>query len=206
MPALDPLSATGPAWWTGLTSQKLREFEDEALPPRHVRPAEPLGADEDTLVVARSLLTALWALAGAGGPDSEEAHSALRDVEFAADCAARAARDVLALRTTRDDDDANALEDRDWERSRPSFGPPATHLLEATFTVRLPGYGADTVTGSVRVDGDGALDLTGNGPLHETDVRGHLDARAVARSIEALVDGQLAQRDLRAARTSPSTA
>ncbi|WP_030800507.1 hypothetical protein [Streptomyces sp. NRRL S-337] len=193
MSAIDPASRIRPDWWTDETFLQLCALEDQALPDRGLSQAE---REHPTQPVLHSLLRAMWSLGKTGGRSEKDAglervQEALREVEAHAERAAQAARLTLSRLVSRNEDDELAATDRECERNDPNWGPPETHLTEASFTVRLPGYSGDTVSATIGVDGNGAMTVAGSGPLAITNALGRLDARAVINAIENLVDRQL---------------
>ncbi|MEI5603062.1 hypothetical protein [Streptomyces brasiliscabiei] len=190
--AIDPASKIRPDWWTDDTYLHLAAIEDQALPGRGLLGDE---RTHPTLPVLGDLIKAVWQLGKTGGHDdcSERAVEALRSVELCAGRAAAAARLTLSQRTDRCEDDELAVSDRECEKIDPDFGPPLAHLTQATFTVRLPGYSGDSISGSLRVDDEAVLTVTGSGPLADLDLLGRLDTRAVIDAIENLVVRQLSR-------------
>jgi hypothetical protein len=195
MSAIDPASRVRPDWWTDATFLQLCALEDQALPCKGLAEEE---REHPTLPVLSCLLRAVWWLGKTGGIGQEDerddrVEEALREVEAQAVGAAKAARLTLSRFIDRQSDDELAQMVRECEATDSNWGPPEAHLTQASFTVRLPGYSGDSVSGTIHVDDRGALSVAGTGPLGDFDMLGRLDARAVIATIENLVDRQLSQ-------------
>ncbi|MFG2556999.1 hypothetical protein [Streptomyces sp. NPDC048581] len=188
MSAIDPASAIRPGWWTDDTYLHLAALEDGALPGRGLLESEQ---NHPTLPVLESLIRAVWWLGKTGGGEerAETSAEALRVVEHHAVAAARAARRSLSFLIDRTMDDEEAEFERSCERDE-NYGTPPARLTDATFTVRLPGFSGDTVSGRIHVSGEGMLTVQGCGPLADLDLLGRLGAREVIDAIEHLVTRQ----------------
>jgi hypothetical protein len=183
--AIDPASAIRPDWWTDDTYLHLAALEDGALPGRGLLESEQ---NHPTLPVLEYLIKAVWWLGKTGGGEERaELHEeALRIVGHHAVAAARAARRSLSLLIDRTMDDEEAEFERSCEHDE-NYGTPPARLTDATFTVRLPGFSGDTVSGRIHVSEEGTLTVQGCGPLADLDLLGRLDAREVIDAVENLV-------------------
>jgi hypothetical protein len=134
----------------------------------------------------------VWWLGKTGGGEdgaelAEEALSTVESCAVAAACAACRTRSQLTDRAKHNED---AEFERSCERDE-NYGTPPARLTDATFTVRLPGFWGDTVSGHIRVSESGTLTVQGGGPLADLDFLGRLDARAVIDAVEHLVTRQV---------------
>ncbi|MEU5256318.1 hypothetical protein [Streptomyces longwoodensis] len=189
MSAIDPASAVRPDWWTDDTYLHLAALENGALPGRGLLESEE---NHPTLPVLKCLINAVWWLGKTGGGEerAELSAEALSIAEHNAVSAARAARRSLSFLIDRARDDEDARDERSCERDE-DYGTPPARLIEATFTVRLPGFSGDTVSGRIHVSEDGTLTVQGCGPLADLDLLGRLDAREVIDAVEHLVTRQV---------------
>ncbi|GAB1331636.1 hypothetical protein [Streptomyces sennicomposti] len=139
-----------------------------------------------------NLIKAVWWLGKTGGGEerAELSEEALRVVAHHAVAAARAARRSLSFLIDRTMDDEDAEFERSCERDE-NYGTPPARLTDANFTVRLPGFSGDTVSGRIHVSDEGVLTVQGCGPLADLDLLGRLDAREVIDAIEHLVARQV---------------
>ncbi|QIZ00507.2 hypothetical protein HEP87_50350 [Streptomyces sp. S1D4-11] len=189
MSAIDPAEAIRPDWWTDDTYLHLAAIEDAALPCRGFAEAE---RNHPTLPALKNLIRAVWWLGktGAGEDRPELAEEALSTVESSAIAAARAARRTRSQLSDRAKDDEDAEFERSCEHDE-DYGTPPARLTDATFTVRLPGFSGDTVSGRIHVSESGVLTVQGGGSLADLDFLGLLDARAVIDAVEHLVTRQV---------------
>ncbi|MEU1502769.1 hypothetical protein [Streptomyces sp. NPDC005732] len=189
MSAIDPASAVRPDWWTDDTYLQLAALEDGALPGGSLVESEE---NHPTLPVLKHLINAVWWLGKTGGGEKRAGltEEALRVVNWHAVAAARAARRSLSLLIDQDTDDEDAAFERSCERDE-NYGTPPARLTDAAFTVRLPGFSGDTVTGRIHVNEEGMLTVQGCGPLADIDLLGRLDAREVIDAVEHLVTRQV---------------
>jgi hypothetical protein len=187
--AIDPAEAIRPEWWTDDTYLHLAALEDAALPGRGLTEAE---RNHPTLPALKNLIRAVWWLGktGAGEDRPELVEEALSTVESCAAAAARAVRRTRSQLSDRAMDDEDAEFERSCERDE-NYGTPPARLTDATFTVRLPGFSGDTVSGHIHVSDSGTLTVQGGGPLADLDFLGRLDARAVIDAVEHLVTRQV---------------
>lgn len=180
---MDPARRVRPVWWTDETYRHLSLLNDEILPCGNF-----FEADQDPeLGALKYLMVCLWDLGQTGSSDEHHVLEYVREAQYAAWMAAEQLRGVLSMLTDRAEDDDYLL----VEREAMDADAPGVRLTEAQFSVRLPGYADDTVTGRITVNHEGAMTLTGGGPLADPDFAGRLDARSVAMAIERLLLRQL---------------
>ncbi|MFC7265722.1 hypothetical protein [Streptomyces lutosisoli] len=189
MSAIDPAEAIRPDWWTDDTYLHLAALEDVALPGRGFAEAE---RNHPTLPALKNLIRAVWWLGKTGGGEdrAELVEEALNTVESCAVAAVRALRRTRSQLSDRAVDDEDAEFERSCERDE-DYGTPPARLTDATFTVRLPGFSGDTVSGHIHVSESGALTVQGGGPLADLDFLGRLDAREVIDAVEHLITRQV---------------